>query len=99
MQAGSRIDAMRVWEKTASAQCSIDARTRSCFSFLREICSDTSTLLPDLESSIVAYLGAVDGRPVTLAARPGSVCRMARKGRGIFELCKQVVSIAASNTC
>src|SRR5271163_4537912 len=42
------------WESTASAPCAKDSLILSCFNSLREMCSDTVTLLNDLEPAIVA---------------------------------------------
>src|SRR4029077_6756957 len=50
------------WEITASAPCSMVSLILSCFSSLREICSDTPALLSGLETAIVTQDN--DGRRI-----------------------------------
>src|SRR5579863_1445499 len=97
MATSRAMEARRVWEKTASAPCSMVSRTLSCFSSLREMCSDTSVLLPELETPIVAYLAEGRGQgQVTLLENGRQVAARSPGVHGNFNLCRQDVSIAAS---
>src|SRR5260370_10267495 len=96
------------WEMTASAPCSMVSLMWSCFSSLREICSDTHALLRDLEVVIVTQdyhrLPARKSR----RACGGQISHPARKIRGVLQSapdgakfggCRQLAFIAARNTC
>src|SRR5712672_1981340 len=96
------------WEITASAPCSMVSLILSCFSSLREICSDTHALLNGLETAIVTQdnnrkrvrqtrCGQICGLPFCLkmfeAYIPGTPDSVN------FEGCRRLVSIAALSTC